>query len=232
MLSTKNPQINDEYGKNKIWTESGWTLVPLVSCLGALHRKWEYETGPRESVHIYIQTMASSVAHPFQPRDPMGSLHFWDSVFSANLIPSWHFFRQDDVHSENKYSVWGWICVGVGYVSERIRNTCRAFRTVRRYTALYDVTPLSLWLQLTEQETWQSTLRSHTAARPCFGSVGKYYPCVIHNNAWLLFRYVCWIAFALWSHLLPCHWRVYTYNGTYTGWLEVVWPNFGRLLRR
>lgn len=169
--------------------------------------------------------MASSVANPLQPRGPMASLYFWDSMFPANLTPSWHFFRQDDVYSESKCSVWSRICLGVGYVSEPIGNTCRTLCNVSGYTALNDVTPLSLWRQLTEQETWQSTMCSHTAEavhRFSRQILSLCHSCQCLDTLPLrLFDRFCSL---LSSAAMPVT-SIYI-NGTYTGWLKL----FGQIL--
>lgn len=114
---------------------SGWTFVPLLSLLAPCTGNGSIKRD-RVNQYTFIQIMASSFLHPLQPRGSIASLHFWDSVFFANLIPSWHFFRQDDVYSENKYSMWARICLSVGYVSEPVGNTCRTFSNVSRYTTL------------------------------------------------------------------------------------------------
>lgn len=141
------------------------------------------------------------------------------------------FFRQDDVYSESKYSVWARICLGVGYVSEPIGNTCRTFCNVSRYTALHDVTPLSLWRQLTEQETWQSTMCSHTAE-----AVHRFSRQILFlRHSWQcldtlplrLFDRFCSLLSSAAMSLTSIYIQRHIHRVT-----QIVWPTFGRLLLR
>jgi hypothetical protein len=110
MLSSKNPQINDEYEKNKIWMEYGWTFVPLLSLLGTLHRKWKQQTGPRESEYIYPN-------YGLFGRVPVAaSLHFWDSVFQRTWFRVVVFSEKTTYIPRTHNSVCARICLGVGYV--------------------------------------------------------------------------------------------------------------------